>query len=91
MNPLVPGRMLALMRANILANNGNWQCAAGCGCDAAPYFRIFNPITQAKKFDLQEKYIKKWVNEFGTNSYPGPLVDHSFARERALHTYQIAL
>lgn len=73
------------------SNNGSWQWAAGCGCDAAPYFRIFNPEKQQKKFDKDLKYIKKWVPEFGTPAYPAPIVDHKFARERALATYKRAL
>jgi len=80
-----------LIDYDLSANNGNWQWAAGCGCDAAPYFRIFNPTIQAKKFDPDEKYMKKWVPELGTDSYPEPMVEHTFARERALHTYKIAL
>ena len=76
---------------DLAANNGNWQWAAGSGCDAAPYFRIFNPITQAKKFDKNLDYIKNWLPEFGTPDYPEPIVDHSFARKRALHTYQRTL
>lgn len=70
------------------SNNGNWQWAAGTGCDAAPYFRIFNPEEQLKKFDPDHKYIKKWIPEFGTSEYPGPMVDHKEARERALTKYK---
>lgn len=73
------------------ANNGNWQWAAGCGCDAAPYFRVFNPTEQAKRFDPEFKYIRKWVKEFGTPLYPNPVVEHSFARNRALETYKSGL
>lgn len=76
---------------DLAANNGNWQWAAGCGCDAAPYFRIFNPETQLKKFDKNLKYIKKWIPEYGTESYPKPITDHKEARERALMVYQKAL
>ncbi len=72
---------------DLSANNGNWQWAAGCGCDAAPYFRVFNPTTQTEKFDKNLEYIKKWLPEFETNDYPQPIVEHSFARERALKIY----
>ena len=80
-----------LLDYELAANNGNWQWAAGCGCDAAPYFRIFNPETQLKKFDPQLKYVLKWVPEFGTVAYPRPIVDHKLARERVLLTYKKAL
>lgn len=73
------------------SNNGGWQWAAGSGCDAAPYFRVFNPESQAKKFDPDFKYIKKWIPEFGTSYYPKPMVDHAMARQRAIQTYQDAL
>ncbi|MGJ8666223.1 MAG: cryptochrome/photolyase family protein [Patiriisocius sp.] len=73
------------------SNVGNWQWAAGSGVDAAPYFRIFNPMTQVDKFDKQHKYIKKWVPEFGTDSYPEMMVDHKEARERCLKTYKEAV
>lgn len=76
---------------DLSANNGNWQWAAGSGCDAAPYFRIFNPTSQTEKFDKNFEYIKKWVPEFGTGDYPEPMVDHSFARERALKAYSKAM
>jgi deoxyribodipyrimidine photo-lyase len=73
------------------SNNGNWQWAAGTGCDAAPYFRIFNPMTQAEKFDKDHIYIKNWVPEYGTSSYSRPIVDHGYARTRTLETYKAAL
>lgn len=76
---------------DLAANNGNWQWAAGCGCDAAPYFRIFNPVTQTEKFDKNLEYIKKWVPELGTDDYPKPIVEHRFARERALQAYGKAI
>jgi len=76
---------------DLSANNGGWQWAAGSGCDAAPYFRIFNPTSQQEKFDPEFEYIKKWVPEFGTEKYPKPLVDHKVARERTLQTYKNAL
>ena len=75
----------------LASNNGNWQWIAGCGCDAAPYFRIFNPETQEKKFDGSGKYVKKWVPEFGTSRYPEPMVEHRFARYRTLTAYSKGL
>ena len=71
----------------LASNNGGWQWAAGSGCDAVPYFRIFNPELQAKKFDPDSEYILKWVPEYGTIAYPQPIVEHRFARERALQRY----
>ena len=76
---------------DLSANNGNWQWAAGSGCDAAPYFRVFNPSTQIEKFDKQLDYIKKWVPEFEQPNYPAPIVEHRFARERALKVYAQAV
>ncbi len=75
-----------LLDYDLASNNGNWQWVAGTGCDAAPYFRIFNPEIQQKKFDPKESYIKKWIPEFGTPSYPSPIVEHAKARDRALAT-----
>ena len=72
---------------DLSANNGNWQWAAGSGCDAAPYFRVFNPEIQTTKFDKDFEYIKKWVPEYGTSKYVKPIVEHRFARERALQVY----
>jgi deoxyribodipyrimidine photo-lyase len=80
-----------LLDYELASNNGNWQWAAGCGCDAAPYFRIFNPYEQQKKFDADMEYIRKWVPEVNTECYPEPMVDHKLARERALATYKKAL
>lgn len=80
-----------LLDFDLASNNGGWQWAAGCGTDAAPYFRIFNPISQQKKFDKDFTYIKKWVPEYGTSEYPEPIVDHKFARERCLANYKAAL
>jgi deoxyribodipyrimidine photo-lyase len=80
-----------LLDFDLASNNGGWQWAAGCGTDAAPYFRIFNPTSQMDKFDKEKKYIKKWVPEYGTEEYPAPMVDHKFARERCLETYKEAL
>jgi deoxyribodipyrimidine photo-lyase len=73
------------------SNVGNWQWAAGSGVDAAPYFRIFNPTEQIKKFDKDWKYIKKWVPEVETSNYPQPIVDHKEARERCLKVYKEAV
>jgi len=73
------------------SNVGNWQWVAGCGVDAAPYFRIFNPTTQIQKFDKNLEYIKKWVPDFQELTYPAPIVEHKMARERCLETYKSAL
>ena len=73
------------------SNIGNWQWVAGTGVDAAPYFRIFNPTTQIQKFDKGLDYIKKWVPDFQELTYPTPIVEHKFARERCLETYKKAL
>jgi deoxyribodipyrimidine photo-lyase len=73
------------------SNIGNWQWAAGSGVDAAPYFRIFNPSEQIKKFDKDLKYIKKWIPELETNNYPSPIVEHKLARERCLKVYKEAV
>jgi len=80
-----------LLDFDLAANNGGWQWAAGSGCDAAPYFRVFNPQLQTEKFDPELKYIKKWIPELGTTNYPKPIVDHKFARDRALKAYKEAL
>ncbi|MFO7842575.1 MAG: deoxyribodipyrimidine photo-lyase [Bacteroidales bacterium] len=80
-----------LLDYELSSNNGGWQWAAGTGCDAAPYFRIFNPELQTQKFDPGLKYIKKWVPELASKEYPHPIIDHKFARERALKTYKQAL
>ena len=76
-----------LLDHDFAANNGGWQWAAGCGCDAAPYFRVFNPYLQTEKFDKEGKYIRKWVPEFDSLQYTQPMVDHNFARKRCLDTY----
>lgn len=80
-----------LLDFDLAANNGGWQWAAGSGCDAAPYFRVFNPALQTEKFDPKLTYIKKWVPEMGTKEYPKPIVDHTLARERVLNGYKEAL
>jgi deoxyribodipyrimidine photo-lyase len=80
-----------LLDFDLAANNGGWQWAAGSGCDAAPYFRIFNPYLQTQKFDPQLAYIRKWVPEFQEFSYPKPIVQHEVARKRCLEVYSAAL
>ena len=73
------------------SNVGNWQWVAGCGVDSSPYFRIFNPTQQMKKFDNKMRYIQKWVPEFQEPTYPKPIIEHKFARERCLKTYKAAV
>ena len=80
-----------LLDYDMASNVGGWQWAAGSGCDAAPYFRIFNPESQTEKFDADHKYIKKWLPEFQTKDYIAPIVDHKEARERCLKTFKSAL
>ena len=80
-----------LLDFDLAANNGGWQWAAGSGCDAAPYFRVFNPYLQTQKFDPELKYVRKWVPEFEEFSYPQPIVPHELARKRCLETYATAL
>ena len=80
-----------LLDFELASNNGGWQWAAGSGCDAVPYFRIFNPVLQQKKFDPQQAYIRKWIREYGSEEYPKPIVDHAWARERALRVYRESL
>jgi len=80
-----------LLDYELSSNNGNWQWAAGTGCDAAPYFRIFNPYEQVKRFDPEMIYIRKWVKNVDQLDYSRPIVDHAFARERALREYKKAL
>ncbi|HEX6859546.1 MAG TPA: deoxyribodipyrimidine photo-lyase [Caulobacteraceae bacterium] len=73
-----------LVDADLANNAANWQWVAGCGADASPWFRVFNPQTQAEKFDPDGAYVRRWVPEFGTSAYPAPIVDHAMARKRAL-------
>jgi len=80
-----------LLDFELSSNNGGWQWAASSGCDAAPYFRVFNPELQTKKFDPELKYIKRWVPELEEMNYPKPIIDHKFARERVLKEYKRAL
>lgn len=81
-----------LLDYDLAANNGGWQWAAGSGCDAAPYFRIFNPESQLKKFDSELKYVRKWIKEYDNPfEYPKPIIDRKISRQRALDTYKDAL
>lgn len=81
-----------LLDFDLAANNGGWQWAAGSGCDAAPYFRVFNPALQQQKFDKDLRYIRRWVPEFNDPfRYPKPIVQHELARKRCLDTYAVAL
>jgi len=80
-----------LLDYDLSSNNGNWQWAAGTGCDAAPYFRVFNPTLQLNKFDPDRIYVKKWVPEHDKSSYCEPMVDYSYTRKRALMVYREAL
>lgn len=80
-----------LLDYELSSNNGNWQWSAGTGCDAAPYFRVFNPQTQLDKFDKKREYVRQWLPEYGKSTYPLPVVDHAFARQRALQHYKSAL
>ncbi len=80
-----------LLDFDLAANNGGWQWAAGSGCDAAPYFRIFNPALQTEKFDKQGLYIRQWVPDYQELTYPQPIVQHEFARKRCLETYGAVL
>lgn len=77
-----------LLDFELASNNGGWQWAAGCGTDAAPYFRVFNPEAQMKKFDPELRYVRKWVPEYGTPAYPREIVPHKVARERCLAAYR---
>ncbi len=80
-----------LLDFELASNVGGWQWAAGSGCDAAPYFRIFNPYNQTEKFDKEERYIQRWVPEYKSSTYPKPIVEHAVARDRCLKTYKEAL
>lgn len=80
-----------LLDYDLAANNGGWQWASGSGCDAAPYFRVFNPSLQAARFDPQQIYIRKWIPEWDTPAYPSPMVEHAVARKRVLEVYAKAL
>lgn len=80
-----------LLDFDLASNIGGWQWASGSGCDAAPYFRVFNPTAQLEKFDKDLIYVKKWIPEYGSANYPEPIVDHKMARERVLAVYKEAL
>lgn len=80
-----------LLDYEMSSNVGNWQWAAGTGVDAVPYFRVFNPETQREKFDPDSRYVKKWVEEFGTDKYPEKMLDHKEARKKAIETYKKVL
>ena len=80
-----------LLDYDFASNNGGWQWASGSGCDAAPYFRIFNPTRQTESFDKQLQYIRKWIPELDDFSYPAPMVEHDAARKRCLELYAKAL
>lgn len=82
---------LKLHDYDMSSNIGNWQWVAGCGVDAAPYFRIFNPTTQIDKFDKQHDYLKKWVPDYQELTYSTPIVEHKVARERCLKVYKEAV
>ena len=77
-----------LLDHELALNNGNWQWVAGCGCDFVPYFRILSPDRQTLRFDPEHRYIKKWVPEYTSPSYPQPILDYTMARQRALKAYQ---
>ena len=80
-----------LLDYELSSNNGNWQWAAGSGCDAAPWFRIFNPTLQMQRFDPRLRYVKRWVPELETANYAQPIIVHRSARERAIRTYKAGL
>lgn len=80
-----------LLDYDLAANNGGWQWAAGSGCDAAPYFRVFNPHLQTQKFDPGLQYIRRWVPELDKPGYPPPIIEHEVARRRCLEAYSKAL
>jgi deoxyribodipyrimidine photo-lyase len=80
-----------LLDYELSSNNGNWQWASGTGCDAAPYFRVFNPEKQQKKFDPKYEYIRRWVDNYGKTDYPEKIVDQDFARQRALAVYKAGI
>jgi deoxyribodipyrimidine photo-lyase len=80
-----------LLDYELASNNGGWQWAAGTGTDAQPYFRVFNPDSQTEKFDPDQEYIKEWVPEISSYKYPEPIIDHTYARKRAIETFKKAM
>lgn len=80
-----------LLDYELSSNNGGWQWAASTGCDSVPYFRIFNPKLQTNRFDPKLEYIRKWISEYNTQKYPKPVVEHNFARIRAIDAYKQAI
>jgi deoxyribodipyrimidine photo-lyase len=82
---------MKLLDYDLSSNNGNWQWAAGTGCDAAQYFRVFNPNTQQQKFDREKIYCRRWITELDGSQYPKPIVEHNFARERVISAYRKGL
>jgi deoxyribodipyrimidine photo-lyase len=80
-----------LLDFELSSNNGNWQWASGSGCDASPWFRVFNPTLQQQRFDPDLRYVKRWIPEYGTARYPEPIVDHATARNKAIETYKAGL
>jgi deoxyribodipyrimidine photo-lyase len=79
--------MRHLVDGDLASNNHGWQWAAGCGTDAAPYFRVFNPTLQQQRYDPDGAYVERWIPELGTSDYPGPIVDHAAERDEALARY----
>lgn len=80
-----------LLDYDLASNSGGWQWAAGCGCDAAPYFRIFNPDLQQHKFDKDQQYIQKWIPEYLTKDYPSPIVNHAVMKDKTISMYKKGL
>jgi len=78
-----------LVDADEASNPGSWQWVAGCGTDAAPYFRVFNPVVQAEKFDADGSYRATWIPELDTDQYPEPIVDLAETRARALSAFEV--
>ena len=77
-----------LLDGDLASNNHGWQWAAGCGTDAAPYFRVFNPTAQQERWDPDGAYVHRWISELDTDDYPSPMVDHQLERQEALDRYQ---
>jgi deoxyribodipyrimidine photo-lyase len=80
-----------LLDYELSSNNGNWQWAAGTGCDAVPYFRVFNPGLQSQKFDGEGEYVRQWNPVILGKDNPKPIVEHVFARQRAISAYRSGL